>query len=220
LAAHSDSHHHLQAESAGQVSQERGQQAIQHAVGHPSDTRSQKPTLAPAAQCRARLRVVTTATVSQCCLETAQIDATRWHCLAEMQIKDLTGCDGASQTGKTRTQLSDKGHKRSFPGFSCALCSLPPGCLFFCVPCLSCVISVCCACSGPTVTSYLVLPAYAGGGGGPPPSPLVPTCSFLASWWAVPDARCAVVVLLAGNPTRLDGAAELAALVWTPSIVL
>jgi hypothetical protein len=29
-----------------------------------------------------------------------------------------------------------------------------------------------------------------------------------------------VVVLLAGNPTRLDGAAGLAALVWTPSIVL
>jgi hypothetical protein len=33
--------------------------------------------------------------------------------------------------------------------------------------------------------------------------------------------RCAVVVvLLAGNPTRLDGAAGLAAVVWTPSIVL
>jgi hypothetical protein len=105
-------------------------------------------------------------------------------------------------------------------GFSCALCSLPPGCLFFCVPRLSCVISACCDCSGPTVTAYLVLPAYAGGGGGPPPSPLVPACSFLASWWAVPDARCTVVVvLLAGNPTRLDGAAGLAAVVWTPSIV-
>jgi hypothetical protein len=104
-------------------------------------------------------------------------------------------------------------------GFSCAFCSLPPGCLF-CVPRLSCVISACCACSGPTVTAYLVLPAYVGGGGGPPPSPLVPTCSFLASWWAVPDARCAMmVVLLAGNPIGLDGAAGLAALDWAPSIV-
>jgi hypothetical protein len=38
----------------------------------------------------------------------------------------------------------------------------------------------------------------------------------------VAAAQCgvAVVVLLAGNPTRLDGAAGLAALVWTPSIVL
>ena len=89
----------------------------------------------------------------------------------------------------------------------------------FCVPCLSCVISACCACSGPTVTAYLVLPAYVGGGGGPPPSPLVPACSLLASWWAVPDARCAMVMLLAGNPIGLDGAAGLAALVWAPSIV-
>jgi hypothetical protein len=32
--------------------------------------------------------------------------------------------------------------------------------------------------------------------------------------------RSMVVVLLAGNPTRLDGAAGLAALLWTPSIVL
>jgi hypothetical protein len=31
--------------------------------------------------------------------------------------------------------------------------------------------------------------------------------------------RCIGVVLLAGNTTRLDGAAGLAALVWTPSIV-
>jgi hypothetical protein len=34
------------------------------------------------------------------------------------------------------------------------------------------------------------------------------------------DYTAAKVVLLAGNPTRLDGAAGLAALVWTPSIVL
>ena len=49
----------------------------------------------------------------------------------------------------------------------------------FCVPCLSCVISACCACSGPAVPGYLVLPAYAGGGGGPHPPPLclhAPSC--------------------------------------------
>ncbi len=75
----------------------------------------------------------------------------------------------------------------------------------FRVSCLSCVIFADCACSGPTVTAYLVLPAYAEGGGGPPPSPLVPACSFLASWWTLPHARSTVLVLLAGNPTRFDG---------------
>ncbi len=75
----------------------------------------------------------------------------------------------------------------------------------FCVLCLSCVIFACCACSGPMVTAYLGAASLRRGWGRPPPSPLVPACSFLASWWTVPHARSAVLVLPAGNPTRFDG---------------
>lgn len=116
---HSDSQHHLQAESAGQVGARRSQDELQQADGPTSYPRSQKATLGPPPQCRARQRNVTAATRRPCCVYTAQMQGTSYHGLAEIQDKYLTGSAWASLARKTGNRLTANPRSGSYVYSNC-----------------------------------------------------------------------------------------------------